>query len=87
MKKGNITMPKKKTTLSEGVKKVTVREPVGTIRRNIDYGIDLHTRLESASEELNISSQALVKIALQEWIDRYTLAQHYSKMKKTGTDK
>lgn len=76
---------KKDTHLTAGVKEVTTREPVGTIRRNIDYGADLHRRLEAASEELNISSQALVKLALQEWLDRYTIASHYSRLARAGT--
>ncbi len=81
-------MPKKKKSsgLTAGVATVTTRTPEGTIRRNIDYGADLHQRLEAASDDLNISSQALVKIALQEWLDRYTIAKHYSRFPKTGTD-
>jgi hypothetical protein len=77
---------KKENHLTEGAKEVTTREAVGTIRRNIDYGADLHRRLEAASDELNISSQALVKLALQEWLDRYTLANHYSRLPRTGSD-
>ena len=80
-------MLKKKSRLTAGEKVVKSREPVGAIRRNIDYGVDLHRRLEAASDELNISSQALVKLALQEWLDRYTIAQHYSQSAKTGTHK
>ena len=77
---------KKGSHLTEGAEAVTTREPVGSIRRNIDYGPDLHRRLEAASDDLNISSQALVKIALQEWLDRYTIARHYSRLPKTGSD-
>ena len=77
---------KKESHLTAGVKEVKTREPVGPIRRNIDYGADLHRRLEAASEELNISSQALVKLALQEWLDRYTIASHYSRLPLTGSD-
>lgn len=78
---------KKKTGhLEEAAKTAKTREPVGSIRRNIDYGADLHRRLEAASDDLNISSQALVKIALQEWLDRYTIARHYSRLSKTGSD-
>ncbi len=76
---------KKKSHLTSGVKEVTTRDPVGPIRRNIDYGADLHRRLEAASGELNISSQALVKLALQEWLDRYTIASHYSRQSKAGS--
>lgn len=80
-------MLKKKSRLTAGEKEAKSREPVGTIRRNIDYGVDLHRRLEAASDDLNISSQALVKLALQEWLDRYTIAQHYSHAAKTGSHK
>ena len=78
-------MPKKASHLAAPEKEVKTRAPVGNIRRNIDYGVELHLRLESASEELNISSQALVKLALQEWLDRYTIAKHYSHSLRTGT--
>lgn len=69
-----------------GKKEVKTRDVKGTVRRNIDYGVDLHKRLEAVSDELNISSQALVKLAVQEWLDRYTLAQHYTHIAKTGND-
>ena len=68
-----------KSKLQPGVKKVKTRAISGTVRRNIDYSKELHERLESASDDLNVSSQALVKIALQEWLDRYTMAKHFSK--------
>lgn len=75
----------KKNHLTPGVKEVKTRKPVGNIRRNIDYGAELHTRLEAVSDELNVSSQALVKIAVQEWLDRYTLAKHYTHIQKTAS--
>lgn len=78
-------MPKKASHLVAGKKEVKTRNPVGNIRRNIDYGIELHLRLEAASDELNVSSQALVKLALQEWLDRYTIAKHYTPLSKTGS--
>ncbi len=80
-------MLKNKSHLIAGEKEVKTRAPIGNIRRNIDYGAELHRRLEAASHELNISSQALVKLALQEWLDRYTLANYYSQLAKTGSDK
>ena len=78
---------KKGSHFTAGVKEVRTRELVGTIRRNIDYGADLHRCLEAASDELNISSQALVKLALQEWLDRYTIASHYSRLPRTDSDR
>lgn len=78
-------MLKKVSHLVAPEKEVKTRNPVGNIRRNIDYGAELHLRLEAASDELNISSQALVKLALQEWLDRYTIAKHYNHSLRTGT--
>ncbi len=40
-------------------------------RRNIDYGESLFQDLVSISNEMNISLQALAKMALQEWVMRY----------------
>jgi hypothetical protein len=77
-------MNKKKSHLVSGETEVKTRQIVGNIRRNIDYGVELHKRLESASDELNISSQALVKVVLQDWLDRHELAKR-SMLLKTGT--
>ena len=78
-------MPRKnESQLKAPEKEIRSRTPVGKIRRNIDYGIEFHRRLEEASDELNISSQALVKLAVQEWLDRYTIAKHYSLPTKTA---
>ncbi len=40
-------------------------------RRNIDYGEALFQDLVAISTELNISLQALAKMAIQEWVMRY----------------
>ena len=79
-------MPAKKKKLEKPMTELKVRVPEGSIRRNIDYGADLHSRLEAASEKMNISSQALVKVALQEWLDRFEIAdRYYSEKARTGT--
>jgi hypothetical protein len=44
---------------------------VAAYRRNIDYGEDLFHDLISISAEMNISLQAVAKMALQEWVMRY----------------
>jgi hypothetical protein len=44
---------------------------VSAYRRNIDYGEALFHDLVSISNEMNISLQALAKMALQEWVMRY----------------
>ena len=56
-------------------KELNVRKPVGKVRRNIDYGEEMFKQLEEAAQELNISSQALTKMALKEWLDRHQLAK------------
>ena len=48
-------------------------------RRNIDYGESLFNDLVSISAEMNISLQALAKMALQEWVMRYREHQERSK--------
>jgi hypothetical protein len=44
---------------------------VSTYRRNIDYGEALFHDLVAISVDMNISVQALAKMALQEWVIRY----------------
>ncbi|ETW98482.1 MAG: hypothetical protein ETSY1_18540 [Candidatus Entotheonella factor] len=44
---------------------------VAAYRRNIDYGESLFHDLVAISNEMNISLQALAKMALQEWVMRY----------------
>ena len=43
----------------------------GTTRRNIDYSPEQFQDLEDISKELGITSQAIVKIALQQFIDDF----------------
>ena len=44
---------------------------VAVYRRNIDYGESLFQEMVAISAEMNISLQALAKMALQEWVMRY----------------
>ena len=60
---------------SEHARKVTA------YRRNIDYGEALFHDLVSVSAEMNISMQALAKMALQDWVMRYR--EHQERKKKT----
>jgi hypothetical protein len=63
----------------------TRREPsknarrVTAYRRNIDYGEALFHDLVTISGEMNISLQALAKMALQEWVMRYREHQERKK--------
>ena len=63
-------------------KDLNVREPVGKVRRNIDYGDELYQVLDDLSRELNISTQAIAKMAIQDWIDRHYIAKKYRKDEK-----
>lgn len=56
-------------------KNIKVRPPAGKVRRNIDYGEELYSLLDEISEELNISTQAIAKMAIQDWVDRHYLAK------------
>ena len=58
---------------------------VSAYRRNIDYGEALFHDLVSISGELNISLQALAKMALQEWVMRYR--EHQERAKKSPENK
>ena len=73
--KGVSMMPKGKMMKPEA--NVTIRDSVGKVRRNIDYGDELFQILEELSDELNISTQAIAKMAIQDWIDRHYVAKHY----------
>jgi hypothetical protein len=61
------------------------REPSGCARKvsayrqNIDYGEALFHDLVSISGEMNISLQALTKMALQEWVMHYREPQESKK--------
>ena len=46
-----------------------------TVRRNIDYGELTWKRLELAADELNVSAQAIVKLVLEEWLNKRDLAK------------
>ena len=64
---------------SENARKATA------YRRNIDYGEALFHDLVAVSTELNISLQALAKMALQEWVMRYR--EHQERKKEPSTNK
>lgn len=40
-------------------------------RTNIDFGLEMVTQLDSIATKLNISRQAVVKMALQDYLTRY----------------
>jgi hypothetical protein len=72
-----------KGEMRKSIGKMVYRDVKGEIkRRNIDYGDALYLQLENAANEINVSSQALAKIAIQEWLDRYAMAKHYRDLKK-----
>ena len=54
-------------------------KPKKTIRRNIDYGEVTWERLEQAAGELNVSAQAIVKLALEEWLNKRDIAKAQNK--------
>lgn len=45
------------------------------VRRNIDYSAEMFSRLIKASHDLNVSVQAIAKLAIAEWLDRRDLAK------------
>ncbi len=45
------------------------------VRRNIDYSAEMFARLAQASQDLNVSVQAIAKLAIEEWLDRRDLAR------------
>ena len=77
--------------VSAGRERGKRREPaknarkVAAYRRNIDYGESLFHDLVSISDEMNISLQALAKMALQEWVMRYR--EHQERKKELSKDK
>lgn len=76
--------------VSAGRTRGTRREPtrnarkVAAYRRNIDYGESLFHDLVAISDEMNISLQALAKMALQEWVMRYREHQERTKARQEG---
>ena len=62
------------------------RRQVQAVRRNIDYSPQMFQRLNRASDELNVPSQAIVKLAIQDWLDRRDLAAAGSSAKATKPD-
>jgi hypothetical protein len=54
-------------------------------RTNIDFGLAMVTQLDSIATKLNISRQAVVKMALQEYLTRYFTGE--LAFKKIGTRK
>lgn len=44
-------------------------------RTNIDFGLDMLNQLDLIALKLNISRQSVVKMALQEYLTRYSLGQ------------
>ena len=60
-----------KLKVAEGV----VMEKRDLVRRNIDYSTEMFSRLAKASQDLNVSVQAIAKLAIEEWLDRRDLAK------------
>jgi hypothetical protein len=44
-------------------------------RTNIDFGLDMLSQLDLVASSLNISRQAMVKLATQDYLTRYFLSQ------------
>lgn len=47
----------------------------GIQRTNIDFGLDMLKQLDLVASTLNISRQAMVKLATQDYLTRYFLSQ------------
>ena len=56
------------------------------VRRNIDYSLQMFQRLNEASGELNVSLQAIAKLAIQEWLDRRDLASSSSAARRSADE-
>ncbi len=57
------------------VAKGVIMEKRDLVRRNIDYSTEMFSRLAKASQDLNVSVQAIAKLAIEEWLDRRDLAK------------
>lgn len=68
---GDTTVHFGKLKVAEGV----VMEKRDLVRRNIDYSTEMFSRLAKASQDLNVSVQAIAKLAIEEWLDRRDLAK------------
>lgn len=68
---GDTTAHFGKLKVTEGV----VMEKHNLVRRNIDYSTEMFSRLAKASQDLNVSVQAIVKLAIEEWLGRRDLAK------------
>lgn len=44
-------------------------------RTNVDFGLDMLAQLDAIANKLNISRQAVVKMALQEYLTRYHIGE------------
>lgn len=72
-----------KDGLGKPIKDLEFREPVGklkkkkqeNIRRNIDYSPAQYEELQKIAEAIGITSQAAVKVAVQQFIDNYYKSQ------------
>lgn len=54
-------------------------------RTNIDFGLEMLVQLDSIATKLNISRQAMVKMALQDYLTRYYTGE--AAFKKTSSRK
>ena len=79
MKKTSKDYPKIGRNEGIEVNIVDREKPKKTVRRNIDYGEITWERLEQAAGELNVSAQAIVKLALEEWLNKRDIAKAQSK--------
>ena len=68
---GDTTAHFGKLNVAEGL----IMEKRDLVRRNIDYSNEMFSRLAKASLELNVSVQAIAKLAIEEWLVRRDLAK------------
>ena len=52
-------------------------------RTNIDFGLEMLSQLDTIASRLNISRQAVVKMALQDYLTRYYTGEFAFKQGKT----
>lgn len=58
------------------------KKKLNSIRRNIDYSPAQYKQIQKVADELGITSQALVKMAVQQFLNQFVLAQSKTADKK-----
>ena len=77
--------------LRKGFDKIEYRETKGPVRkkklnftrRNIDYSPEQYELLQEAARKMGVPSQALAKIAIQQFLDRFAMAEKSRNEKQT----